>query len=71
MIYNSLREFQFLMYYILGVFEVDVMPQGESRADRRSYLVQNLKPGNVYQFRVAAKNGYAGISPTSVPSGKI
>ncbi|XP_052094174.1 contactin-like [Mytilus californianus] len=50
------------------VFERDVMPMGDARADRRSYLVKNLKPGNQYQFRVAAKNGYAGISPQSYPS---
>jgi len=53
-----------------GVFEYDVTPQPDDNQDRRNYLVENLKPGNIYQFRVAAKNGYNGISPLSYPSGE-
>ena len=52
------------------VFEYDVTPQPDENQDRRNYLIENLKPGNIYQFRVAAKNGYNGISPVSYPSGK-
>jgi hypothetical protein len=42
------------IFYVIfaGVFEYDVTPQPDENQDRRNYLIENLKPGNIYQFRV-------------------
>lgn len=50
------------------VSHTEALLLGDPDPQRRQFLVQNLKPGSAYSFRMRAKNDY-GVSPFSKPTG--